>query len=242
MPSQVRWSLRSERGESAVGAVRAVPALLSPPLKRVPPSGSAVTKIWTKSLLPGSKRTHVVTAAFCPQPGCAGATGFCLKTQCCPRCGKSQTLNWHSVLHGNDPSSQHQDGEWTRGQRVFCSNRGRRGGCGHTFAIYVADVFPRHTVSATLLWKLLLGWLAGSSLKAAAQALPFALETLYHLRQRLRRRLDELRRHLCQRQPAPTNSQSDPLAHTVEHLQSAFPESVCPLSEFQLAFQCPFLG
>lgn len=88
----------------------------------------------------------------------------------------------------------------------------------------------------------MLGWLAGSSFKAAAQTLPFALETLYHLMQRLRHRLDELRRHLCRRQPAPTSSQSDPLAHTIEHLQSAFPESVCPLSEFQIAFQCPLMG
>ena len=85
-------------------------------------------------------------------------------------------------------------------------------------------------------------WLTGSSLKAAAQALPFALETLYHLIQRLRHRLADLRGPLCRRQPAPATSQSDPLAHTVEHLQSVFPQSVCPLSEFQLAFQCALMG
>jgi len=40
------------------------------------------------------------------------------------------------------------------------------------------------------------------------------------------------------RRPLPIRS----LAHTVEHLQSVFPQSVCPLSEFQLAFQCALMG
>jgi hypothetical protein len=72
-----------------------------------------------------------------------------------------------------DPATE--NGRLCRGQRIFCSNRGQRGGCGRTFSIFFADTLPRHTVSATLLWKLLGRLLAASSLKAAAQslALPF---------------------------------------------------------------------
>ena len=67
-----------------------------------------------------------------------------------------------------------------RGQRVFCSNRGRRGGCGGTFSIFLAEVLPRHTFTATLVWPWLLERLAGLSLKAAADKLrlPFALESV----------------------------------------------------------------
>jgi len=90
-------------------------------------------------------------------------------------------LNRHSFLYGNDPAKP--DGQQLRGQRVYCSSRGQRGGCGQTFSIFLADVLPRHSVTATWLWKLLLKLLAGASLKAAVQlgALPFALETLYDL-------------------------------------------------------------
>jgi hypothetical protein len=75
---------------------------------------------------------------------------------------------------------------------VFCSNRGQRGGCGRTFAFFLAEVLPRHTFTAVLLWQWLVKLLAALSLKAVAEKLrlPFALETLYRLRRKLRQWLD----------------------------------------------------
>jgi hypothetical protein len=127
---------------------------------------------------------------------------------------------------------------------VFCSNRGQRGGCGGTFSLFLADVLPRHTFTSTLLWKLLCQWLAAASIQAAAQSLPrtFPLETVYHLLCRLRQRLDAVRCRLCLEQKAPDSSQTDPLRQTVEHLQSVFPNTLCPVAEFQLFFRQPFLG
>lgn len=86
--------------------------------------------------------------------------------------------------------------------------------------------------------------LTSISIKAAAHSLPmtFPLETIYHLLQRLRRRLPDIRSRLCRQQKAPVTSQSDPLGHTVEHLQQIFPASLCPVIDFQLTFQQPFLG
>src|SRR5205814_10572874 len=120
-------------------------------------------------------------------------TGFCLKQQRCPRCGQNETLNRHSRLLGNDPAKT--QGQSARGQRVFCSNRGRRGGCGGSFSIFLAEVLPRHTVRAMLLWKLLSQLLTEAGIKAVSETLrlPFALEILYNLLHRLRRRLDALR-------------------------------------------------
>jgi hypothetical protein len=151
-------------------------------------------------------------------------------------------LNRHSFLYGNDPAKS--DGQQLRGQRVYCCDRGQRGGCGHTFSIFLADALPRHSVTATWLWKLLLQLLAGASLKAAAESLavPFALETLYGLRQRLRRRLETLRPLLCQRQKPPLSSDTDPLLHTVRHLEALFPQAACPVQEFQLLFARPLMG
>jgi hypothetical protein len=151
-------------------------------------------------------------------------------------------LNRHSFLRGNDPDQP--DGCAVRGQRVFCSNRGQRGGCGRTFSLMRADVLPRHTFTASRLWSWLVELLAGLSAKAAAEKLrlPFALESVYRLRRKLDRQLDDWRTRLCREQPPPSSAQADPLLHTVEHLRSVFAGEVCPPATFQLRFQHPFLG
>jgi len=167
---------------------------------------------------------------------------FSLKQQCCPHCGRRGTLNRHSRLLGNDPD--HVDAQRRHGQRAFCSDRGRRGGCGRTFAIFFADVLPRHSVTATLLARLLAGLLTGAALRSVAEVLrtPFALETFYRLRQRLRRRLDPVRVCLCQEQRPPVGTHPEPLLQTVAHLQSVFPGAGNIVAAFQQRFQRPFLG
>ncbi len=165
-----------------------------------------------------------------------------LKQQLCQLCQATETLNRHSLLYGNDPTQA--NGRLCRGQRVFCSDRGQRGGCGRTYAIFLAEVLPRHSVSAVWLWKLLCALLKKSSVRAAAQALrlPFGLETLYHLLARLRLHLDEVRSVLFRQQKPPDSSSSDPLVQTAEHLQSVFAKSSCPIQEFQAHLQRPFLA
>ncbi len=131
-----------------------------------------------------------------------------------------------------------------RGQRVFCSDRGQRGGCGKTFSIFLADVLPRHSVRASVFWKLLCQLLAGTSVKAAAESLGsvFALETYCGLVRRLRRRLDVLRPLLCQQSKPPQSTDADPLLLTLRHFQSRFVAPVCPLAEFQMVFGRPLMG
>lgn len=165
-----------------------------------------------------------------------------LKQQQCPYCGCAETLNRHSKLYGNDPLSA--GGCCLRGQRVWCAKRGQRGGCGRSYAVFIADVLPGHTFRASWLWQWLLQWLGGHSLKAAAEkcSLPFALETVYRLRQRLRRTLDGLRTRLCSQQEPPKSTRAEPLLQTLDHLKAVFAASSCPPADFQLHFQRPFLG
>jgi hypothetical protein len=103
---------------------------------------------------------------------------------------------------------------------------------------------PRHTLSASLVWRWLVEVLAGFSFKAAAEKLrlPFALETVYRLRRGLRQCLASVRTRLCRAQSPPVSGQADPLLQTVEHLRAVFPGSGCPPADFQLHFQRPFLG
>jgi hypothetical protein len=153
-----------------------------------------------------------------------------------------ESLNRHSILRGNDLAQA--SGQTVRGQRVFCSNRGQRGGCGKTFSLVLADVLPRHTVSAALVWRWLVARLSGLSIKAAVEKLrlPFALETVYRLRRRLQHGLDQVRTRLCREQSPPVSRQAQPLLQTMEHLRAVFPDSACPPAAFQLHFQHPFLG
>ena len=119
-----------------------------------------------------------------------------------------------------------------------------RGGCGRTFSIFFSDVLPRHSVTTALLTRLLIGLLAGASLKAAAEALraPFAVETFYRLARRLRGRLGPLRVRLCGQAPPPACARSDPLVQTIAHLRTAFANAADFLAGFQLHHQHPFLG
>lgn len=191
----------------------------------------------------GSNSADVqIQSAFCPRSPASQAGTFSLKQQRCQLCHESETLNRHSVLYGNDPTKP--NGLLSRGQRVFCSNRGQRSGCGRTFSIFLADVLPRHSVRATLLWKLLCQLQEGSSIKAAAQSLGsvFALETFYGLVRRLRSRMDVLRPWLFQQSKPPQCSDIDPLLHTLSHLQSLFAQGPCPLAQFQMAFARPLMG
>lgn len=180
--------------------------------------------------------------SFCARPVRAQGCAFSLKQQRCPRCERCETLNRHSFLRGNDPAQT--SSQSVRGQRVFCSNRGQRGGCGRSFSILLAEVLPRHTLTATLVWPWLLERLAGLSLKAAAEKLrlPFALESGYRFRRKLRQRLDDWRAQLCREQPPPASTQADPLLHSLEHLRAVFATEECPPAAFQLRFQRPFLG
>ena len=165
-----------------------------------------------------------------------------LKQQRCPRCGRTETLNRHSVLRGNDPDEP--GGQRLRGQRVFCSNRGQRGGCGRTFSLLLAEVLPRHTFTASHVWSWLVELLAGRSVKAAAEKLrlPFVLESVYRLGRKLRQQLTRWRTRLCREQPPPVSRRTDPLQQTVEHFQSVFAGEVCPPAAFQLRFQQSFVG
>ncbi len=135
-------------------------------------------------------------------------------------------------------------GRRVRGQRIFCCNRGQRGGCGRTFSLYLAEVLPRHTVSASMLWQVLCNLRADSSVKAGVESLRphFALETLYHLLGRFRLRLPELVSQLNNQSPESKVNLFDPLLRGAEDFQSAFAQEESPLAQFQLHFQKSVMG
>ena len=164
-----------------------------------------------------------------------------LKQYPCVRCGMVGTLNRHDTLWGYDPASA--DKRIKRGRRAWCSNKGRRGGCGRTMAIRFAWVLPRHILTAPLLEGLLACIADGCSLPAAWERSrnPLPLDTAYHLLQRLTRRLDAIRASLRTRSALP-RARGHPVRRTAALLRHAFPGTECVVSRFQHVFQTAILG
>ena len=165
-----------------------------------------------------------------------------LKQTRCAHCRRTGTLNRHDRVQGNDPDAV--DKQIPRGRRVWCSNRGRRGGCGRTMRIMFARLMPRHSVNAKMLSRLLKGLCGGGSVKHVWEAcrLPVQLQSVYHLLRRFRDRLDAVRVALLSRCKPPGSLHADPLRQTAEHLRCAFPQCENPVEAFQHTFQTPIMG
>ena len=68
-----------------------------------------------------------------------------LKTTACPHCQAVGTLNRHGTLTGYSDAGP---GRVVRGRRAFCSNRGRRPGCGQTVTVWAAGTIRRLSLTA----------------------------------------------------------------------------------------------
>ena len=163
-----------------------------------------------------------------------------LKLMACPHCRAVGCLIRHGYLHGYGASI---DGKIQHGWRVFCSNRGRKTGCGRTYALMLAHHLGRRLVDAGRLWGFLTGILDGASIKRAWEsvAAPFSLETGYKLWASFVRNQSGIRSalHTLVR---PVAAALPPLRQTIEHLKAAFPGVACPVAAFQTAFQAAFLA
>lgn len=160
----------------------------------------------------------------------------------CAHCGATGTLNRHDFRYGNDPDKP--DKQTKRGQRLYCSNRGNRGGCGRTMCLVFVLILPGHTITANSLDRLLSNLCKGMSIQAAWEKgrINVALQSVYQILKRLRLRIGAIRSHLLKICRSPDSSQRDPLTGTYEHLRDAFPDHRNPTAAFQGHFQTPVMG
>lgn len=165
-----------------------------------------------------------------------------LKLLDCPHCGQCGHLICNGSLKGNDPTQQ-ATAQIERGQRIFCSNRGCRCGCGHSFSIYKSDILPSRSMNTSYLSALLQAildhagcihhaWQQGSRL--------FSLSTAYRLWKTFRHQQTQLRHHLYRRIAPPESKHCEPLLQLIAHLSAAFdPDD--PTQAYHEHFQQSFL-
>lgn len=174
---------------------------------------------------------------FLPEDASKATPIQSLKLKPCPFCGHIGTLNAHGYLRGYGEGI---DKASVRGRRVFCSNRGRRGGCGRTHAYFLASVIPRASLAASTLWRFLYLILSGFS-KRAAHARSNSLGTPQRIWARCINAQSPIRFNLCSLAQPPPMLVKVPFLQVVRHLMDAFPNSLCPVSAYQSAFQISFL-
>jgi len=147
------------------------------------------------------------------------------KQYACPHCRRLGAVNAHGFLRGY---SERGENGVIRGRRFFCSNRGRRPGCGRTFSVLLRYFVAQHMVTATCLSRFVAELLEGGPL---AEAWAIATDGAFHLRtglrlwRRLRLSQGRLRRHLCRFGEAPSSMDHRVYTATWAHLAQSFPEN-----------------
>ena len=127
------------------------------------------------------------------------------------------------------------------GGDFFCSNRGRRGGCGRTFSVLLADVLPRRQLRASTLSSFIQNVLRGLSRREAWReaGAPFTPRHARRVWQSIVERYDHIAETLCRLRPPPFCDHQEPLIQLFKHLLEVFPNN--PIASFQLYFEQPFL-
>ena len=164
-----------------------------------------------------------------------------LKLTPCPHCKTIGTLNRHGSLVGYDDRSPPQ--KTLRARRVFCSNRGRRPGCGRTFSIWLDRVIRRSSLSTPTLLAFL-KHAVSHGLAAAIRAAPCSRSprTWQRIGKRFHLAQSRIRTALLNRGPPPElPASSRPAAQVLAHLHATFPHAPCPIAAFQQATRSFFL-
>ena len=161
----------------------------------------------------------------------------------CPRCGKTTYLICNGLLKGNDPDQQSCK-QIERGQRIFCSNRNSRQGCGSSFSVLKSTSLPKRSLDTAALTILLNAVLkcAGCIYRAFNQctAWQFSLSSAYRIWHEIDRWQTQLRHRLCQCTGPPPCSLTEPRLQLLAHLRAAF-QTDDSIQSFQAHFQTPFL-
>jgi hypothetical protein len=167
-----------------------------------------------------------------------------LKHNPCPHCRNRGCLILHGYLFGytEDTSSE----VIKRGHRVFCSNRRtrERKGCGRTFSVLISGFIKNHIISAKSVWKLLDKIQEDMSLVRAIRSSDSHIQEtgIYRIFRKFKDNQVKIRTFLMSiKDPPSLKHTKDSVIQTIEHLKSAFPDTVNPISGFQHHFQTSFL-
>jgi hypothetical protein len=141
-----------------------------------------------------------------------------IKLIACPHCQRTGALIGHGFLRGYAEKGSESA---VHGRRFFCSDRGRRSGCGRTFSVQLESVLSGFVVGTFTLWCFVRAVLSGLTRRAAwlrAARGTLSLSSAYRLWRRLGNAQSALRSRLSSEAPAPGCASRESLAQLVAHL------------------------
>ena len=113
-------------------------------------------------------------------------------------------------------------------------------------SVFLSSFLPNFMVGAATLFAFVLAVLVGRSNRFKAWTSTgfgaVSPSTGYRLWQRLSCCQLRLRTQLCALVPVPPSSSTTPWSQLLQHFRSAFADSPCPFSAYQLAMQQPLLS
>lgn len=162
------------------------------------------------------------------------------KLRACEHCRRVGWLVGHGRVLGYAERSSERV---VRGRRLFCSNRGRRHGCGRTVAIRLASVIVRHVVRADTWFALFVALAHGARCAAGwRSSSTMSLRTGYRLRDRLAHARHALPTMLLSRAPPPEAVNASADAQLVAHLRAVLGDDTASFDRYQHAFQRSLLA
>ena len=148
----------------------------------------------------------------------------------CKHCGRAGTLIGHGFLWGYAEGSSELE---VRGRRLFCSNRGRKGGCGQTVSVLLAEMLVGFMLRASTLWEFLSKLAEGLSAERARPShWQLSVRSAYRVAQRLKSAAVVWRAWLCAQQAPPASASLHPLAQLKAHCIAVLGSPT--LAQFQL--------
>lgn len=164
-----------------------------------------------------------------------------LKLTACPHCRSVGNLVRHGYLRGYDEKNPRRKA--IRAQRIFCSNRDRKTGCGRTFGIWQADKIRRLFLTATALWAFLKQAVSTGNKLQAFRDLDCGLSDSapYRIWKRFTAAQSAIRTALAQFCKPPKVVAQHPVELTLAHLEAAFDHHPNPIVAFQTKLQISFL-
>jgi hypothetical protein len=159
-----------------------------------------------------------------------------LKGEVCPHCGRQGTLNRHGWLLGSEETGSGKQAR--RGRRLYCSNRGRREGCGRTVSVRPGDLLKGLRTRSGPLWRYLRRLMEGRTPARAWEGLgkSFSLESAYRYKRRFLQCQHRLKELLCRERSPPLGAVGT-LGALLGHLESVLGGSEDLIRDFQIRFQ-----
>jgi hypothetical protein len=154
-----------------------------------------------------------------------------LKLARCPHCRRSGALIGHGMLRGY---AEQTSEVVVRGRRVFCSNRGRRPGCGRTFSVLLSMVLSGFVVRTLTLFRFASAVLSGLTRRSAwldAAAGALSTSSGYRLWRRLDGAQSWLRARLCRAATPPLCDAREPLGQLFAHATAVVGSATSDLLE-----------